>query len=234
MAKKANIKIIKVKLASDEVVIHYEERRDNGFGTIEFTSPDKPRKSFLDAFYALKTHAIEMCECPESWEDEIEVNSLSLSYKGERKTMGAVIASTRKLLHSKTPMNLFTPFKNINDTGAELKGDGRLYLTPDCVTAIGVVTGEAKLFLSGARINDDQFEIFNEFNSDVEDSDEEQVDIEEEIETNRANSPIVDDGPRGGKRSMSKETEEAFHIPPANAATDLDVKKVPKRPKHKK
>ncbi len=191
---RANIKITKVKV-SDEIEIHYEERRENGFGTVEFTSPDKPRKSFIDAFAALKSHLIEMCECPEEWEEEIEINSLSLNYKGERKTMGAVITATRKLLHSKIPMNLFTPHKTINEAGVALKGDGRLYLTPDCVTAIGVVTGEAKLFLDGARINDDQLTIFNEFEHEESDEENSQTEIEDEI---------------SAKRSVSPETEKVF------------------------
>lgn len=231
MPKKATIKITKVKLSDDQVIIHYEERRDNGFGTVEFASPDKPRKSFVDAFATLKSHAIEMCECPESWQDEIEVNSLNLSYKGERKTMGAVITSMRKLIHSKTPMNLFTPFKNINEIGAELNGDGRLFLTPDCVKAIGVVTGEAKLFLNGARINDDQFEIFNEFDSDINEGDEDdQIEITDEIEGAKRGvtpetekvfgmkSAIIDDAPKKGKRKES------------NHPSGLDVQKVKKSP----
>jgi hypothetical protein len=177
--KKANIKVTYIKVG-DDIEIHYEERRENGMGTVKFSSEDKPRKSFTESFQALKTHVIDMCECPEDW--EIEVNSLSLNYKGERKTMGAVIAATRKLLHSKTPLNIITPHKTINEVGGG-KGDGRLFLTPDCVKIIGEVTGEAKLFLRGARINDDQLQIFNEF-EDGEEVEDSQTDIEDEINNN--------------------------------------------------
>lgn len=245
--KKAKIKILYVKITDGNVLIRFEKQTEDGIETGEFNSPDKPRKSFQDAYNDLVPHLVEICELPKEWAPDIVMSSLSISYKGERNTMGAVISATRTLRHSRTPMNISSPFKQINDSGADLQGDSQIFLSPAFLKVAGAVAGEAKLFMEGARVGDNQLKIFNEFeNAGQKNSPQKELEEEiKEVESGTTDAIADDAPPKRIKTSdripasktnivefeVTEKREKEFQ---AQTVKDLDVQKVPKKDKSKR
>ncbi len=164
MSKKHEIKVTKVRISKENVTIEYNEITEDGTREVNFSSEDKPQQSFQKAVDDLRRHVIEICELPGDYHNDLSINSISLKYQGDKNTMGCVISAKKELLHSQTPFNIQTPYKIMNDTGVELQGDPLYYLTDECIQAIGSVTGEAKLYLDGNRLGNNQMKLEeNEF-----------------------------------------------------------------------
>lgn len=147
------IRIKKVRFTKDEkIILEYEKSTEEGYDQYRFTSEDPAAPSFYDAMAALKVHATELCELPESYVKRLTMRSVSYTYKGDDEIMGATMAAVMELHHSNSVIALNTPHKPsrpYDPNATEPYGDKAL--SESCVKALWELARQAELYIDGER-----------------------------------------------------------------------------------
>lgn len=151
-------KKIKFSKKRGKISIEYEVVKGEGEpDEFSFSSSEKPRPEFHEALQALAGDVVEMCELPTSYLNRITVRSVSLSYAGEDKTLGATLSAAMSLEKSNVPLNLNTPHKPAEPYSGP-DGDREQCLEADCVDRIGTLMEEAEKYVKGIRSQGDLFQ----------------------------------------------------------------------------
>lgn len=126
-----------------------------------------PHPDLTERLEAMRTHVIDLCELDGLEPDQLEVRSVTITWK--HGVMGAVITALRELKRSPAPLVLNTPHKAA-DFYTEEEGDPDSLLPGEAVDAIHELIAEAKLFLEGKRGEEEE-----EPQKDLFDGDEEEA-----------------------------------------------------------
>ena len=148
------IRICKVKTTKEgKTAIEYQRTTGTDWDDFSLKCSDKPRPEFFAALDALREHVIDMCELPEELIERIAVKGVSFSYGGEGETMGATIIAENKLIKSNGAVNINTPHRPSEPYGDTPKGilPDRMFLAPDCVSALKDLEKEARKYIDGDR-----------------------------------------------------------------------------------
>ncbi len=152
----------KIKITNEnKVYLEYSESRPHEmWDDFTFTCSDQGKAEFYEAFKAMAWHVVEMCELPHEDLEKMKiiVKGVSLSYGGDRDTMGLVISGARKLERSSSPLNLVTPHKPCEPYSEGQERDTNGMLSEECVDDLKALIVQAERYLAGERLQVNLFE----------------------------------------------------------------------------
>lgn len=111
----AEIKITKVKCNKGTWEIQWEQAKEGRTTSDVYglKSDDPPRPELKERLLAMRTHVAKICELPDDAELNIVPRGVSISYSG--KSRNVVIAASRELVNSKSPMLINTPARSSDE-----------------------------------------------------------------------------------------------------------------------
>jgi hypothetical protein len=139
-----------------KIQMEYEVKNSKGGkDEFSFSCSDEPKPSFIRALSDLAQDSLSMCELPEDYLSRLRISGVSLSYGGEKETMGATIIAQMILLKSNIALNLNTPHK-IEEFYGETGDEAQLPSEP-CVGRIKTLITEAGDYVKGIRAQQNLF-----------------------------------------------------------------------------
>lgn len=153
------MKIKKVKIKDNKLVMTYEKRNGKFVDEYSFTCSDLARPELYETLKALAEHVVDLCELPINYIPRITVKGVSYSYGGEDETMGATISAEMKLNESYAPLNLNTPHKTVAMYNANSEIDEKQLLSDDCIDVLKTLHKECEEYINGNRAQGRLFEV---------------------------------------------------------------------------
>jgi hypothetical protein len=104
--------ITKVKHCKGLTTIRWRDVRMEEVVEHEMKSSEDPRPELLTAIAAFVPFVIEICEFPDAWDEAITISGISLSEveMNDKKMIGIVITSMKRLELTPSPVLINTPF----------------------------------------------------------------------------------------------------------------------------
>lgn len=125
---------------------HPETQVEHSLYGSEGTHPE-----FITALQGFLPEVLKMLELPKSYEKNLTVTGLSMSYKSDR--MGLVVTCTKKLDKSNSPFVIHTPV--LLEASDEEAGE---YLSDEMIRLVRVAEDYAAAYVAGQRIQGELFE----------------------------------------------------------------------------
>lgn len=122
---------------------------------------EKPRPEFENALNALIADVVDICEFPTNYGKTIEITGISLSYNEEGVDYGLNISAIKKMQKSIGVMSIVTPYKaKYQEANKKQVAKRKIWDTTD--ERIKLILKEAKKYLNGVRVADQQEDLFND------------------------------------------------------------------------
>ena len=137
-------RITKIKFKGDLVVVQWQQYQSltNDWDNFTMSSKETPLPSFPAAMAALAKDVEVVCELPEGERDNITPTGISHSYTDNDSFI--VITAQRKLLSSRSPMNINTPAKS-------MEGDDEFAADTSLIDDIATLEEQAFAYIDGQR-----------------------------------------------------------------------------------
>lgn len=137
-------RITKIKFKGDLVVVQWQQYQSltNDWDNFTMSSKETPLPSFPAAMAALAKDVEVVCELPEGERDNITPTGISHSYTDNDSFI--VITAQRKLLSSRSPMNINTPAKT-------MEGDDEFAADTSLIDDIATLEEQAFAYIDGQR-----------------------------------------------------------------------------------
>lgn len=150
--------VTKIGYDGERVRVEWEQVRASGVDEYKLSCCDHPHATLTDALGKLREHVATICCLSESYCREMEIRSVSFSYGGDERVMGATITALKKLSTATAPLVLNTPHLASASYNADQdEGIGPL-LSEDAVEALEELQVEAMRYVDGWR---SQLELFD-------------------------------------------------------------------------